>query len=364
MICADKKHIKKLCGAYVTFFALLTLLCMSACADDGGEITAQMTMKEIRANQTLIESGYFLYSRGEDRISFNETSWDDKKLNEYVSAAAADDTAKALNLVIENQKKGVKITHQVYTQEEIDANSSLGCVQLFYFPAEQSGTKYALVVSGNAGSETGELGEGAASAWQLHELGYAVFVLRYRSLFEASDNAPLNDLCRAVQYITENADEFSVQAEDYAIVGYSSGGHLAGLFCNKKLGYKKYGLPRPGALLMGYPVNDFAQGKLVYHVLMDPASLGWNYYWSTISESIDEDFPPTFHWRGKNDTMLMMLNTLRQGPEIEKALNKYGIPHVYKVYENAPHTCAVGNGTDAEGWLTEAVAFWEEQTAK
>lgn len=31
------------------------------------------------------------------------------------------------------------------------------------------------------------------------------------------------------------------------------------------------------------------------------------------------------------------------------------------VYKNAGHSIGTGCGTDAEGWLTEAAAFWEEQ---
>ena len=34
-----------------------------------------------------------------------------------------------------------------------------------------------------------------------------------------------------------------------------------------------------------------------------------------------------------------------------------------KVFESAPHSIAVGYTTDAEGWITDAVAFWEQQTA-
>ena len=69
----------------------------------------------------------------------------------------------------------------------------------------------------------------------------------YRIGMKASNNAPLQDVVRAVQYITEHAGQFGVQAEDYAIVSYSSGGQIAGLFGTDAVGYKNYGLPKPGA---------------------------------------------------------------------------------------------------------------------
>ena len=41
-------------------------------------------------------------------------------------------------------------------------------------------------------------------------MGYPVFVLRYRIGMKASNNAPLQDVVRAVQYITEHAGQFGV----------------------------------------------------------------------------------------------------------------------------------------------------------
>ena len=50
-----------------------------------------------------------------------------------------------------------------------------------------------------------------------------------------------------------------------------------------------------------------------------------------------------------------------QGPVLEKALARNHVTHIYHVYDDAPHAVAAGKGTDAEGWMNEAVAFWEEQ---
>ena len=152
--------------------------------------------------------------------------------------------------------------------EEIAENPSLGMVQLYYFPAKTANAKYAIVVPGNGGNTTAELNEGASIANQLHELGYAAFVLRYRSFLNASDNAPLYDIANAVKYLTENADQFGVQRENYALMGFSSGGHIVGLIGsdNEKFGYKAFGLPQPAALLLGYPINDFFEVKPLYQL--------------------------------------------------------------------------------------------------
>ena len=70
------------------------------------------------------------------------------------------------------------------------------------------------------------MGEGGSTAYELHKLGYAVFVLRYRTFLDLGSNAPLQDLARAVQLVTSLDEELSIQTQDYALVGYSSGGQL------------------------------------------------------------------------------------------------------------------------------------------
>ena len=249
------------------------------------------------------------------------------------------------------------------TAEEIAQDTSRDGVELYYLPAEgaQANQKYALVIGGNAIVVSAEIREGISTAWNLHEMGYPVFVLRYRIGMKASNNAPLQDVVRAVQYITEHAGQFGVQAEDYAIVSYSSGGQIAGLFGTDAVGYKNYGLPKPGAMLLGYPVNTFLEFKPVYNILLDPGVCKQRYYKMTLSDYITPDYPPTYHWYGKNDMTLMTMCWSAQGPVLEKALARNHVTHIYHVYDDAPHAVAAGKGTDAEGWLNEAVAFWEEQ---
>lgn len=58
----------------------------------------------------------------------------------------------------------------------------------------------------------------------------------------------------------------------------------------------------------------------------------------------------------------MLMDWYAQIPQLQKAMGKNGVPYVSHVYDNAPHSISTGRGTDAEGWLNEAVTFWEEQT--
>jgi len=346
--------LRRWCGAA----ALAVLLALPVQAVS---IFPETPMDQLRQIPCLRDSGYYLYSRGDDRSLLAQAQWSTKPLNEYVEAPAAPDAARGLELAAQNQCAGVQVTHSVYTPEEIREDPALGCVQLFYFPPKDPGARYALVITGNANLKTGIVGEGASAAWVLHQQGYGVFVLRHRTFFDAGDNAPLQDVCRAVEYITQNAAALQVSPEDYAVVGFSSGGHLAGLYGSPRIGYGRCGLPAPAALLLAYPINNFFEVKPLYHLMLDYDRLDWRYYWANVSDQVEADYPPTFHWYGLNDPVLLMFNRACQGPALEQALTRHGVEHQCRVYQNAPHAIGTGVGTDAEGWLEEAAAFWDSQ---
>ena len=188
-------------------------------------------------------------------------------------------------------------------------------------------------------------------------------MLRYRSFLNASDNAPLYDIANAIKYLTENADQFGVQRENYALMGFSSGGHIVGLIGsdNEKFGYKAFGLPQPAALLLGYPINDFFEVKPLYQLAIDPLVLGWRYYWTDISDVVNENFTPTYFFYGKNDLYMQRMCYSQQGPLLERKLRESGAVYECHVYENAPHAIGPGRHTDADGWILQATEFWEKQ---
>ena len=283
-------------------------------------------------------------------------------LEEYVGNMAQD-CAAAMDYLTDCYRQGRQVTYKVYMAEEIAAEANRNEVELYYFPSHTEKTKYVVVMSGNVLNKTSNLSEGYATAWQLHELGYTVFVLRYRVFQKASNNAPLDDLGNAIRYITDHAAEFGVQTEDYALLGYSSGGHLAGLFGSEEHGYRNYGAPKPGALLLGYPINDFFEYKPIYHMMMDPWVLQDRYYEWTISGAVTDDYPPVYHWYGMDDYVFPLLWYPAQRPALTRTLKEHHIPYKEVIYRRATHGVGTGINTDAEGWINDAVAFWEEQTA-
>ena len=350
-------------AALISVCLLLVMLPAALAAEYGeANITPRTTMREIRQNPSIAGSGIFTYGNADDQIDLLRLRFQNETLTEYVGQEQAEDCAAALNMVVENYNAGRQVTYKIYTDEEIAAVPSRASAELYYFPAEQANAKYAVVLGGNIAFTSGELREGMATAAQLHELGYAAFVLRYRTWMDTSDNAPLEDLARAVAYITAHADELGVQAEDYALVGYSSGGQIEGVFANRKRGYSKYQVAKPAVLLLGYSVSDTSVMKPVYHGLYDLGTYDWRYYWTSLDKAVEEGYPPVYFWRGNDDTMLGPACMPGQYDDFEKALQACNVPYERVTYDHAPHCIGTGKGTDAEGWVQRAVAFWEEQT--
>ncbi len=337
------------------------LLAVPAFAAGAADITPDTTMARLRANESIIASGFNSYDktmlrpeRPEDRADWT--------LREYVGNSV-EDAAAGLNLLIENYNSGVQVTHKIYTAEEIAADPRKDEAELYYFPAEGEDARYALVLPGNVLERSAKIKEGCGTASQLHELGYAVFVLRYSIGWDNTDNAALHDIGRAVQYITAHAETFGVQADTYAIVGYSAGGQLAGAFASKRMGYPNYGVPRPAALLLAYPIVNYMYVKPIYYYLMDGASAGDKYYNIVPSEEVTPDFPPTYHWYGRDDWVLDLICRSQQTTALDAALTRNGVLHRTVVFDSAPHGVGTGTGTDAAGWLRDAAAFWEEAVA-
>ena len=347
--------------------ALASLLAVPARALPAPPVTPDTTVAQMRANEGIAGSGFNTWDRG---TLFPEQPWQygNWTLRRFVGPTV-DDAVAGLNLVIDNYNRGLQVTYPLYTAEEIAADPTRASAELYYFPAKQPGARYALVLSGNMMERTARVKEGCSAVAQLHDMGYAAFILNYRVGRELKDNANYQDLVRAVQYITAHAGELQVDPEDYALMGFSSGGQLCAIFGTDRMGYKNYGLPKPGALLLAYPILNYVYGKPILFYLYDGARPGdhlapGDYYYNIeIPAEATADFPATFHWYGRNDSSLNGMFPQWQSQALDEALERFGVPHQLVIYDKAPHGSGNGAGTDAAGWLYDAVSFWEAVTA-
>ena len=88
-------------------------------------------------------------------------------------------------------------------------------------------------------------------------------------------------------------------------------------------------LPRPGTVVMQYTGhNEYSR--------MDP---------------------PTYACVGTNDDIASWLTMQRR----LEAMEELGITTEFHAYEGLGHGFGLGTDTIAEGWIDDAVAFWEQQ---
>lgn len=72
-----------------------------------------------------------------------------------------------------------------------------------------------------------------------------------------------------------------------------------------------------------------------------------------------ENDPPTFACVGERDGIANWRTMERR----LQALSALGIPTEFHHYPGLRHGFGLGTGTVAEGWLDQAVAFWEANTS-
>ena len=204
--------------------------------------------------------------------------------------------------------------------------------------------------------------EGAPFAKELNKLGYHAIVVYYRVKSQAHFPNPQDDLARAVREIHSRAEEWNLDMENYSVWGSSAGGHLVGSFGTESMGYVKYGLPKPGALVLTYPV--VTMGPLTHTGSRDNL-IGRNPSEETVAATsielqITAAYPPTFLWCGDTDHTVDPENSHM----LAAALQANGIPHEFREYPGVDHGVGLGAGLACEEWFSCAVNFWENQRSK
>lgn len=199
--------------------------------------------------------------------------------------------------------------------------------------------------------------EGVPYAKKLNEMGYSAFVVYYRIKKKAKFPAPQDDLAHAVRDILARAEELNLDTDGYSVWGSSAGGHLAASFGTEAMGYPKYDLPKPGALVLTYPVITMGEKT---HLGSRENLLGRHakepmIQLASVERQVTSAYPPTFLWCGDADKCVDPDNS--RG--MEAALKEKGIPCQFVEYPGVDHGVGLGEGLACQGWIEKAVAFWE-----
>lgn len=234
-------------------------------------------------------------------------------------------TVEIVNYLKSRAQAGEKIFYPIYTEEERAADPDKEDTGLFYFRGNP-GEKFAVCNAGGAFAYVGAMQDSFPHALELSKKGYHAFALIYRPGAQTA----CEDLARAISFIFAHADTLGVDTACYSLWGGSAGARMAAWLGS--YGPAAFGgedLPRPGAVIMQY----------------------------TGHSDYSANDPPTYACVGERDGIADW-RTMRRRIENLSAL---GIPTEFHHYPGLGHGFGLGAHTAAEGWIDEAVAFWEKQ---
>ena len=268
--------------------------------------------------------------------------------------------ADGLNAIRAHLEAGIPMGQEIYSEKEKLEDPTKERTGLLWFPAEKKGP-FALICAGGGYGGVASITEGFPVAKRLNELGITAFVLHYRVGMKGAAKKAGKDLRRALKFILEQKEKFNVE-EEYAAFGFSAGGHLVSELGTDNEGYKIYGLPKPQMLGLCYAVVSFSpEGKLgpmIDFMLEDADDREEKKKYYTPIEHLSRDYPKTFIWHTVEDEMVPFDQNAK---EIHIRLENLGVPCRLKIVQHGMHGLGLGEGSEAEGWVEEAVAFWKEQ---
>lgn len=323
-------------------------------------ITPNTTFKEIKEIENLNKVFPYLIGNGEAMLT------PDKTLNDLQSASptwSAVDMAYGLQRLKEIADTNETYLYDVYSKEEISQEPGKAQVKLIYFPAPDS-KKFVILAAGGAYGAVCSLVEAFPVAARLNELGITVFCLNYRVGPPKLLPKPMEDLAAAYKFISKYSELFQVDPEHYGVGGFSAGGHLAGAWGTKELGFRKYEVPAPEILLLGYPFlamwrtlqpmpKEISKQMLTGYFGEDYSEEICKVY--NIDENVDEKYPAVYLVHAEDDTTVPIWNS----KDMVKALRSNRIACQMEAPKTGEHGFGLGSDCEAAGWVERAVVFWD-----
>ena len=214
--------------------------------------------------------------------------------------------------------------------------------------------------------------EGEPIAMRFLVRGYAAFMLEY-SVAPAKFPTALREAAMAMRYIREHAEEFAVDPQMVAAVGFSAGGHLCGTLgtmydCPEVADIAAAEVIRPNALGLSYPVT-VSRGK-THNGSFENISGGDEALRDRLSmdKLVRPDMPPVFLWHTRTDATVpcrgsLLLAAALEDADVDFALHmyrfgKHGLStandQTYKVQEVPPIS------KDVPGWLDAMMEFFAD----
>ncbi len=232
-----------------------------------------------------------------------------------------------------------------------------------YIAEETSGAGCVIICPGGGYQHLAIEKEGIEPAEALNENGISAFILEYR-IIPNSKEAILSDISRAVRFVRYHAEEFGIDPDKIAVMGYSAGGHLAAM----KVVHNDIDTQNKDAI---DKVSDKVDcGILCYGVLsfMDPyAHKGTreNFLKDLVDDEkmremysaelhVTSDTPPCFVWHCRNDSTVPIQNS----ENFVNVMKEAGVECEFHQYAFGGHGLGLATGkTDVKEWFPTCVTW-------
>lgn len=297
-------------------FALLMVLAMSCGASALEAVNEHTRISDIVSNPALRGFGRLLFPVNE--YYYSGKTLGDLRLTWY-SNIKPSRTVDIVSYLLGEVEAGRQVFYPIYPADDARAKDTW----LFFFRGK-AGAKFAVCNAGGGFVFVGAMHDSFPHALELSRKGYNAFALIYRP---GADTA-CEDLARAIAFIHEHAGELEVDVRGYSLWGGSAGARMAawlGTYGTEAFGERAY--PRPSAVVMQY---------------------------TGLSEVTGHE-PPTYACVGTSDGIApykVMQNRIN-------AIKANGTDAMIEVFPGLSHGFGLGEETAAEGWLNNAVKFWE-----
>ncbi len=295
-----------------------------------GHLTSDASIRDLLSHAAFAGFGHLILPWDGRAYNGSMRLRDISALLPYHSHVNPGDVVTALNRMIDDARKGRTVFYEFYTGAQKQQQPARENTGLFFFRGNP-GAPFAVISPGGGFTYVASVHEGFPYAAAISKKGYNAFVLRYR----AGQGAAIatQDLAAAISYIFRNADRLGVSADYYSLWGSSAGARMAAAIGSH--GVAHFGgdtLPKPSAVVMAY----------------------------TGHADYSSDEPPTFVVVGEQDGIAPPSAMERR----IAALRHVGTEVEYHQYKNLRHGFGLGTGTSAEGWIDDAMRFWERFTKK
>lgn len=206
--------------------------------------------------------------------------------------------------------------------------------------------------------------EGEPVALRFMQEGYQAFVLNYT--VNTAYPVPLVEAAMATAYIRMHAQEFCVDPAHVAAVGFSAGGHLAGMLANlfadepvKAALGENAPLARPDAVILSYAVLSTQEG-VTHGSTAETISGGDAQLRRALSleTRVTAESVPAFVWHTAEDGGVPVANSLRYAA----SCLEQGVPCELHVFEKGWHGLSLANfevtATKEQSAQIERVQAW------